>query len=68
MNWEIIAVFVLWCSVGIPEEPAADAPKEIHSTKKKMEATTQQNYRAIEKLSENPTPEICNACKLCKSW
>jgi len=29
MRWRIIAALVLWCGVGLAEEPAADAPKEV---------------------------------------
>ena len=29
MRWGIIAALVLWCGVGLAEEPAADAPKEV---------------------------------------
>jgi len=28
MRWGIIAALVLWCGVGLAEEPAADVPKE----------------------------------------
>ena len=27
MRWGIIAALVLWCSVGLAEEPAAEDPK-----------------------------------------
>ena len=58
MRWGIIAALVLWCGVGLAEEPAADAPKEADPVQEKIEAATQRYYEAIEKIEKDLCRQI----------
>ncbi len=58
MRWGIIAALVLWCGVGLAEEPAADAPKEADPVQEKIEAATQRYYESIEKIEKDLCRQI----------
>jgi hypothetical protein len=58
MRWGIIAALVLWCGVGLAEEPAADAPKEADPVQEKIDAATQRYYEAIEKIENDLCRQI----------
>ncbi|MGI9448203.1 MAG: hypothetical protein ACR2NI_11160, partial [Pirellulales bacterium] len=58
MRLGIIAALVLWCGIGLAEEPAADAPKEVDPAQEKIEAATQRYYEAIEKIEKDLCRQI----------
>ena len=58
MRWGIFAALILWCGVGLADEPAADAPKEADPVQEKIEAATQRYYEAIEKIEKDLCRQI----------